>query len=433
MHSGPDAAEPDLSHISQTLRQLRAEQQGRGGGQLGRHQAVPQPLQADLPQIQCRDMAAGSSRHSGQPSHPLTNPNAAGSWAGVEPAAGGLQAVPPLRSMSGSGSLPTPPPHQSAPRISPLPTAPDAVLHPMCPGQSVQGAAAAAPATGMGISGASTPGSVGAQSWGSSSAGGATVAGEGAGSGCGSASSHTFGILRQLPSLPSSFQYSGVHHQQQQQQQQGWWGSEPTSQNGLYSQQPVQALLPTHPVQAMQQQQQARMQHAGPQQQQGQQWQQSAAQPCARLPSSLPSSGPAQPQDVVVREARHADGKHERFYASGKRVVDFGNGTRKVVLPGGATTITFAKGDVKHQLPWGTTQYYYKEVDTWHTTHASGVEVFHFPTGQREAHHPSGMKEILFADGAARRVTPDGLEQDVPATLLSGDVQQPAPVVQAGW
>jgi hypothetical protein len=48
------------------------------------------------------------------------------------------------------------------------------------------------------------------------------------------------------------------------------------------------------------------------------------------------------------------------------------------------------------------------QVSTWHTTHAGGVEVFHFPSGQREAHHPGGMKEILFPDGVARRVTPDG-------------------------
>jgi hypothetical protein len=37
-------------------------------------------------------------------------------------------------------------------------------------------------------------------------------------------------------------------------------------------------------------------------------------------------------------------------------------------------------------------EYYYAEVDTWHTTHADGVEVFYFATGQTEAHHPDGLK-----------------------------------------
>ena len=40
----------------------------------------------------------------------------------------------------------------------------------------------------------------------------------------------------------------------------------------------------------------------------------------------------------------------------------------------------------------GRVEYYYAEVDTWHTTHAGGVEVFYFATGQTEAHHPSGLK-----------------------------------------
>jgi len=44
------------------------------------------------------------------------------------------------------------------------------------------------------------------------------------------------------------------------------------------------------------------------------------------------------------------------------------------------------------KLAAGRVEYYYAEVDTWHTTHAGGVEVFYFATGQTEAHHPSGLK-----------------------------------------
>lgn len=42
----------------------------------------------------------------------------------------------------------------------------------------------------------------------------------------------------------------------------------------------------------------------------------------------------------------------------------------------------------------GRVEYYYAEVDTWHTTHAGGMEVFYFATGQTEAHHPSGLKVL---------------------------------------
>ncbi len=48
------------------------------------------------------------------------------------------------------------------------------------------------------------------------------------------------------------------------------------------------------------------------------------------------------------------------------------------------------------------------QVGTWHTTHADGVEVFHFPNGQSEGHHPGGLKEIVFVDGEVRRVLPSG-------------------------
>lgn len=48
------------------------------------------------------------------------------------------------------------------------------------------------------------------------------------------------------------------------------------------------------------------------------------------------------------------------------------------------------------------------QVATWQSTHASGIEVFYFPTGQIEGHHPDGMLDIIFPDGTIKRVMPDG-------------------------
>ncbi|GLI66355.1 hypothetical protein VaNZ11_010127 [Volvox africanus] len=157
-------------------------------------------------------------------------------------------------------------------------------------------------------------------------------------------------------------------------------------------------------------------------------------------------------RNTLLREVRHADGKTERMYASGTRLVLFANGTRKVVLPDGSSRVYFANGDIKWTVPdaaaasrsfpsaqsvppppvdLGVVHYYYAEVATWHSTYGGegGVEVFYFPSGQTEAHHPGHGKEIMFPDGVLRVVTTDGEELDVTWQQLSWAVQQPQPQV----
>ena len=126
-----------------------------------------------------------------------------------------------------------------------------------------------------------------------------------------------------------------------------------------------------------------------------------------------------------ISETLHPDGRRERVFARGGRDVLFPNGTRKVAPPGGNTVVVaFANGDIKRtqeSAPSGSggsvppdVWYYYAAVDTWHCTRgATGVEVFHFPTGQVEAHAPDGRKDILFPDGTSRRVHPDGREEEL--------------------
>lgn len=118
----------------------------------------------------------------------------------------------------------------------------------------------------------------------------------------------------------------------------------------------------------------------------------------------------------VVQEIEHDDGRIERFYGSGRRVVTFTNGTIKEMVPiGGGTeeTVYFTNDDIKRTSPGGVVEYYYAEVETWHTTHPSGVELYHFVnTHQVELHGANDYREILFPDGTLRRVHPDGREED---------------------
>ncbi|GIL63164.1 hypothetical protein Vafri_17279 [Volvox africanus] len=168
--------------------------------------------------------------------------------------------------------------------------------------------------------------------------------------------------------------------------------------------------------------------------------------------SSGGGGGAGTTRNALLREVRHADGKTERMFASGTRLVLFANGTRKVVLPDGSSRVYFANGDIKWTVPdaaaasrsfhstqsvpapppdLGVVHYYYAEVATWHSTYGGegGVEVFYFPSGQTEAHHPGHGKEIMFPDGVLRVVTTDGEELDVTWQQLSWAVQQPQPQV----
>ena len=156
---------------------------------------------------------------------------------------------------------------------------------------------------------------------------------------------------------------------------------------------------------------------------------------------------------------------------SGRRRVEFANGTVKTTHADGRQSIRFSNGDFKLHSPGGRVDYFYSEVrrspchvmeiyppvinmyhsntcfnsltlltppiptyckvSTWHTTHGSeggGVEVFHFPGGQTEAHHPDGLKEIVFPDGRVRVVMPGGTgEREIPRSELSWAARQAMP------
>lgn len=116
--------------------------------------------------------------------------------------------------------------------------------------------------------------------------------------------------------------------------------------------------------------------------------------------------------DVLVSEKQIGSGKFERRYRSGRRVVQFSNGTTKDIMPDGRTTVKFNNGDVKQTYPdTGLVVYYYADARTTHTTYKDGTEVFEFPNGQVERHMPGKSKNIEFPDGTVKVVGPDGVQR----------------------
>ncbi|KAL4838373.1 hypothetical protein H8958_011471 [Nasalis larvatus] len=116
----------------------------------------------------------------------------------------------------------------------------------------------------------------------------------------------------------------------------------------------------------------------------------------------------------IQGEISHPDGKVEKVYKNGCRVILFPNGTRKEVSADGKTfTVTFFNGDVKQVMPDQRVIYYYAAAQTTHTTYPEGLEVLHFSSGQIEKHFPDGRKEITFPDQTVKNLFPDGQEESI--------------------
>ncbi|XP_023554937.1 centromere protein J [Octodon degus] len=119
-------------------------------------------------------------------------------------------------------------------------------------------------------------------------------------------------------------------------------------------------------------------------------------------------------KDDVQEEISHLDGKVEKVYKNGNRVILFPNGTQKEVSTDGKSiTVTFFNGDVKQVTPDDRVIYYYAAAQTTHTTYPEGLEVLHFPSGQIEKHFPDGRKEITFPDQTIKNLFADGQEESI--------------------
>ncbi|XP_006146782.1 centromere protein J [Tupaia chinensis] len=119
-------------------------------------------------------------------------------------------------------------------------------------------------------------------------------------------------------------------------------------------------------------------------------------------------------EEKIQGEISHPDGKVEKVYKNGSRVILFPNGTRKEVSADGKTVrVTFFNGDVKQVMPDERVIYYYAAAQTTHTTYPEGLEVLHFSSGQIEKHFPDGRKEITFPDQTFKNLFSDGQEESI--------------------
>ncbi|XP_045423669.1 centromere protein J isoform X2 [Lemur catta] len=132
------------------------------------------------------------------------------------------------------------------------------------------------------------------------------------------------------------------------------------------------------------------------------------------LPDPDPECKQEEEKEEIQGEISHPDGKVEKVYKNGCRVILFPNGTRKEVSADGKTvTVTFFNGDVKQVMPDERVIYYYAAAQTTHTTYPEGLEVLHFSSGQIEKHFPDGRKEITFPDQTVKNLFIDGQEESI--------------------
>nr|XP_017512418.2 centromere protein J isoform X1 [Manis javanica]XP_017512419.2 centromere protein J isoform X1 [Manis javanica]XP_017512420.2 centromere protein J isoform X1 [Manis javanica]XP_017512421.2 centromere protein J isoform X1 [Manis javanica]XP_017512422.2 centromere protein J isoform X1 [Manis javanica] len=120
-------------------------------------------------------------------------------------------------------------------------------------------------------------------------------------------------------------------------------------------------------------------------------------------------------KEGIQGEISHPDGKIEKVYKNGCRLILFPNGTQKEVSADGMTvTVSFFNGDVKRVLPDKRVIYYYAAAQITHTTYPEGLQVLHFSSGQiAEKHFPDGRKEITFPDQTIKNLFADGHEESI--------------------
>ncbi|XP_048197630.1 centromere protein J [Perognathus longimembris pacificus] len=119
-------------------------------------------------------------------------------------------------------------------------------------------------------------------------------------------------------------------------------------------------------------------------------------------------------KEEIQGEINHPDGKVEKVYKNGCRVILFPNGTRKEVSADGKSiTVTFFNGDIKQVMPDDRVIYFYAAAQTTHTSYPEGLEVLHFSSGQIEKHFPDGRKEITFPDQSIKNLFADGQEESI--------------------
>ncbi|KAG2379495.1 hypothetical protein C9374_006612 [Naegleria lovaniensis] len=115
--------------------------------------------------------------------------------------------------------------------------------------------------------------------------------------------------------------------------------------------------------------------------------------------------------DKVTSKVDMGNGKIEIKYRSGRRDIQFSNGTTKKLYPDKSCLVFFNNGDIKKTFEDGVVVYYYASLQTTHVSYPNGLEMYKFPNTQLERHFPSGEKEIVFPDKTVKFVNNDGMEE----------------------
>ncbi|ORY05736.1 hypothetical protein K493DRAFT_404217 [Basidiobolus meristosporus CBS 931.73] len=112
-------------------------------------------------------------------------------------------------------------------------------------------------------------------------------------------------------------------------------------------------------------------------------------------------------------EVCYPDGKCERMYANGTRLVLYRNGTTKEHRSSGYTKLRFVNGDAKETFEDGKVVYFYAETKTIHTSLPDKTEMFQFANGQLEKHHVDGTIEVKFPDATVQYIYPNNEEKSI--------------------
>jgi len=111
--------------------------------------------------------------------------------------------------------------------------------------------------------------------------------------------------------------------------------------------------------------------------------------------------------------SRFPDGKVEKVFPNGAKLVTFPNGTNKEFFSDGHAVVRFFNGDLKQTYANGQVVYFYAESKTTHTTYPDGLELLEFANGQTEKNYPDGTQEIGFPDKTSKFIYANGEEETV--------------------
>ncbi|KAK9721896.1 hypothetical protein K7432_003051 [Basidiobolus ranarum] len=114
-----------------------------------------------------------------------------------------------------------------------------------------------------------------------------------------------------------------------------------------------------------------------------------------------------------LKEVHYADGKCERIYGNGTRLISYRNGTTKEHRPNGYIKLRFVNGDSKESFEDGKIVYYYAETKTVHSSLPDKTEIFQFANGQLEKHHVDGTIEVRFPDATIQYIYPNNEEKSI--------------------